>query len=205
MLEEENKKQNLVSRKSLAEEICKHVQDSLEANQFIDISGQNLVDIGSGAGFPGLILSISRPDCKVTLVESDRKKARFLSKVAAELALANVIVANERAEVLGQQQGFREQFQLCTSRAVAALNVLLELALPLLAVGGQAIFWKGRNYQQELDAAQQALQILGGAVVKKHHYNLLAERDRVLLVVEKTMPTPKRYPRRPGIPAKRPL
>ena len=153
MLEEENKKQNLVSRKSLAEEICKHVQDSLEANQFIDISGQNLVDIGSGAGFPGLILSISRPDCKVTLVESDRKKARFLSKVAAELALANVIVANERAEVLGQQQGFREQFQLCTSRAVAALNVLLELALPLLAVGGQAIFWKGRNYQQELDAA----------------------------------------------------
>jgi len=205
MLKEENKYQNLVSRKSLAEEIYKHVEDSLQLNQLIDISDKTLVDIGSGAGFPGLILAISHPDCKVTLVESDRKKARFLNNVTHELQLSNVTIATERAEVLGHQEGFREQFQLCTSRAVAALNVLLELSLPLLVVGGQAILWKGRNYQQEIDAAQQALQILGGIVVKKHHYNLLQERDRVLLVVEKTMPTPERYPRRPGIPTKRPL
>ncbi|HCF51016.1 MAG TPA: 16S rRNA (guanine(527)-N(7))-methyltransferase RsmG [Syntrophomonas sp.] len=205
ILKEENKKQNLVSRKSLAEEIDKHVEDSLQANQLMDISGKRLVDIGSGAGFPGLILAISRPDCQVTLVESDRKKAQFLNNVAAKLQLSNVAVVPERAEILGHQEGFREQFQLCTSRAVAALNVLLELSLPLLTVGGQAVIWKGRNYQQEIDEAQHALQTLGGVLVKQHDYTLMQERDRILLVVKKTTPTPARYPRRPGIPAKRPL
>jgi 16S rRNA (guanine527-N7)-methyltransferase len=205
ILKEENKKQNLVSRKSLAEEIDKHVEDSLQANQLMDISGKRLVDIGSGAGFPGLILAISRPDCQVTLVESDRKKAQFLNNVAAKLQLSNVAVVPERAEILGHQEGFREQFQLCTSRAVAALNVLLELSLPLLTVGGQAVIWKGRNYQQEIDEAQHALQTLGGVLVEQHDYTLMQERDRILLVVKKTTPTPARYPRRPGIPAKRPL
>ena len=205
ILKEENKKQNLVSRKSLAEEIDKHVEDSLQANQLMDISGKRLVDIGSGAGFPGLILAISRPDCQVTLVESDRKKAQFLNNVAAKLQLSNVAVVPERAEILGHQEGFREQFQLCTSRAVAALNVLLELSLPLLTVGGQAVIWKGRNYQQEIDEAQHALQTLRGVLVKQHDYTLMQERDRILLVVKKTTPTPARYPRRPGIPAKRPL
>jgi 16S rRNA (guanine527-N7)-methyltransferase len=205
MLRRENTRHNLVSRKSLEEEIYKHVEDSLQLNQYIDISGQELVDIGSGAGFPGLILAISKPSCQVTLVESDRKKALFLNIAADELQLPNVLVAVERAEILGHKEGFREHYQLCTSRAVAALNILLELALPLLQTGGRAILWKGRNYQQEIKAAQNALNTLNGVVVGTHYYTLTQERDRVLLVVEKTMPAPEKYPRRPGIPAKRPL
>lgn len=205
LLQQENTRQNLVSRKSLSEEITKHIEDSLQIHQYIDISAKTLVDIGSGAGFPGLILAISRPDCEVTLVESDRKKAQFLSQVVDELQLSNVVVAVERAEVLGHNESFRGHFQLCTSRAVAAVNVLLELALPLLRVRGQALFWKGRNFQQEIKEAQKALEIMGGTVTGEHHYTLTQERDRVLLVIEKTLDTPARYPRRPGIPAKRPL
>ncbi len=205
LLRRENQRHNLVSRKSLEEEIHKHVEDSLQLNQYMDISGRSLVDIGSGAGFPGMILAISRPQCQVTLVESDRKKAQFLAQVVDELQLANVLVAGERAEVLGHKEGFRESFQLCSSRAVAALNVLLELALPLLQVGGQAVFWKGRNYQQELDRAQNALNTLGASVAGIYQYTLTQDRDRVLLLVEKSNATPVKYPRRPGIPAKRPL
>ncbi|MGI6433966.1 MAG: 16S rRNA (guanine(527)-N(7))-methyltransferase RsmG [Syntrophomonadaceae bacterium] len=205
LLREANTKHNLVSRKSLAEEIDKHIEDSLEVLKYCDISGFKLADIGSGAGFPGLILAISRPDCQVTLVESDRKKGQFLIEAAAQLQLANVQVAIERAEVLGHQEAYREQFQLCTSRAVAPLNILLELVLPLLRQDGEAIIWKGRNYQQEVAQAQKALQTLGGELVYRHRYSLMQERDRILLVVKKTTPTPERYPRRPGIPGKRPL
>lgn len=205
LLREANTKHNLVSRKSLAEEIYKHIEDSLEVHRYVDISGRTLVDIGSGAGFPGLILAISRPDCQVTLVESDRKKGQFLTEAAARLQLKNVVVAVERAEVLGHREACREQFQLCTSRAVAPLNILLELVLPLLSLGGYAVIWKGRNYQQEVAQAQQALQTLGGLLVDQHRYSLMQDRDRVLLVVKKTAPTPPCYPRRPGIPGKRPL
>ncbi len=200
-----NQKQNLVSRKSIAKDIDKHIQDSLEPLKYYDLSGKRLLDVGSGAGFPGLILAISSPFCQVTLLESDRKKGQFLAETAQQLDLSNVRVIMERAEVLGQQQGHREQYQLSSSRAVAPLNILLEYVLPLLEKGGKAMIWKGRNYQQELLQAQNALQTLGGEVLEQHRYTLMQERDRILLVVKKVNPSPPRYPRRAGIPAKRPL
>lgn len=200
-----NRKQNLVSRKSLTEEIDKHIEDSLEVLEYCDISGRSLIDVGSGAGFPGLLLGMKCPDCQVTLVESDRKKGQFLSEVVQQLDLGNVEVVVERAEILGQLEAYRGKYQLSTSRAVAPLNILLELVLPLLEKGGKAIIWKGRNYQQEEAQAQKALQVLGGEIIHRHRYSLIKERDRILLVVKKTAITPPGYPRRPGIPGKRPL
>lgn len=201
----ENEKQNLVSRKTIREELDKHIEDSLKIAEYISFDGQALIDIGSGAGFPGMILAIHHPDCQVTLVESDRKKSDFLLRVGKALGLHNVEVVTERAEFLGQQPTHRERYTLCTSRAVAALNTLAELTLPLVGVGGKAIYWKGRNHLQEIEAARDAVLILGGEIETIHGYSLVQPRDRVIIVVRKVLPTPPKYPRRPGIPAKRPL
>lgn len=201
----ENQKQNLVSRKTIGDELDKHIEDSLKIAEYVSLDGQTLIDIGSGAGFPGMILAIHHPDCQVTLVESDRKKSDFLIRVGKSLELHNVEVITERAEILGQQPAHRERYTLCTSRAVASLNALVELSLPLVRVGGKAVYWKGRNHPQEIEAAGNAMLILGGEIQTIHGYSLVQERDRVLIVVRKVLPTPGKYPRRPGIPVKRPL
>ncbi|MDD3898399.1 MAG: 16S rRNA (guanine(527)-N(7))-methyltransferase RsmG [Syntrophomonadaceae bacterium] len=205
MLTLENQRQNLISRKNVAYEIDKHIEDSLKITDLLDLTGEKLVDIGSGAGFPGMIIAIACPQAEITLVESDHKKSQFLMEVARELALTNVAVICARVEELGQDSGYRGSFSLCSSRAVASMNVLLEYGLPLLCPGGRLLLWKGRNYQQEIDQAQNALAILGGTLEEVYCYTLMEERDRALIVVRKEKPTPEKYPRRVGIPAKRPL
>ncbi|MDD2373205.1 MAG: 16S rRNA (guanine(527)-N(7))-methyltransferase RsmG [Syntrophomonadaceae bacterium] len=205
MLTLENQRQNLISRKNVAYEIDKHIEDSLKITDLLDLTGEKLVDIGSGAGFPGMIIAIACPQAEITLVESDHKKSQFLMEVARELALTNVAVICARVEELGQDSGYRGSFSLCSSRAVASMNVLLEYGLPLLCPGGRLLLWKGRNYQQEIDQAQNALAILGGTLEEVNCYTLMEERDRALIVVRKEKPTPEKYPRRVGIPAKRPL
>ncbi|MGI5879986.1 MAG: 16S rRNA (guanine(527)-N(7))-methyltransferase RsmG [Syntrophomonadaceae bacterium] len=205
LLIEENTRQNLVSRKSIDSELDMHIQDSLVIKNYLNINRQKLIDIGSGAGFPGLILAIHYPEASFTLVESDKKKSTFLSRVVQEIGLKNTVVINHRVEELGQDGNFRERFDICTARAVAPMQVLLEYGIPLLKTGGCLALWKGKNYAAEIETARTALTVLQSEVEEVFHYNLIGERDRAIVLIRKNQSTPAIYPRRVGIPAKRPL
>src|SRR5665647_954335 len=201
----ENEKQNLVSRKAGSEEIEQHIRDSLQLLEWVNLVNLEVIDIGSGAGFPGLILAMACPQSRFTLLESDLKKSGFLKMVIEELGLENVLVIRERAEVLGQDRQYRNSYDVCTNRAVAAMSVVLEYGIPLIKRGGRVFLWKGRNYQQEIAEAEVALEILGGKIEDVYLYNLRQERDRDIVAVEKVGRTPGQYPRRVGAPAKSPL
>ena len=175
----------------------KHFLDSLTALAVRGWTGrERVIDVGSGAGFPGLALRIARPDLAVTLVESVGKKARFLEEVRAALGLANVEVRNERAEALVQER--RESYDVGTARAVGTLGAVSEYLLPFLRVGGDAIVWKGRT-ESELPGARRALAAMGGELVSITTTAALGLDDllpgRALVIVRKTRPTPRRYPR----------
>lgn len=205
LLLDENTRQNLVSRKSIGQELDKHIQDSMIVLDYINLAGHKVLDIGSGAGFPGLILALYCPNAEFILLESDQKKSGFLQAAVNELQLGNVSVLSRRAEEIGHDEYFRENFDICTSRAVAAMNIVTEYGLPLLRIGGRLVLWKGRDYLEEIDRAEQAINLLGGQVIEVFTYNLMQERDRAIIVVQKCQPTPGKYPRRTGIPNKRPL
>ncbi len=202
---QENEKQNLISRKTALSEVDKHILDSLALRQFVSLAGEKVIDIGSGAGFPGLVLGLVSRETSVTLLESDLRKSIFLADTAAALSSENITVVRERAEILGQNPKYREHYTLCTSRAVASTRILLEYALPLLTGGGRLYLWKGPKYEKELDEATNALKILGGAFEKAHHYTLEDGEERYLVQIKKIQQTPAKYPRKNGIPAKRPL
>jgi 16S rRNA (guanine527-N7)-methyltransferase len=165
-----------------------------------------LIDVGSGAGFPGLPLKILFPTLKLTLVESVAKKARFLEHVAGELGLRDVTIVADRAEAVGREAAYRERYDWAVARAVAELRVLVELLLPLCRVGGAALAQKGESAATEVAAASEAIAVLGGGEARISTIQL-PETDQVhyLVVIPKVRPTGDRYPRRPGIPAKRPL
>jgi 16S rRNA (guanine527-N7)-methyltransferase len=155
-----------------------------------------VVDLGSGSGTPGIAIAVVRPGVRVLLVEASRKRAGFLGIVLRELELANADVVHARAEVLGRAPVHREQHDAVTARAVASVPVLAELALPLIRVGGLAVFPKGSHAAEEAAAAAKVLALLGGAA------DVLGSG---MIVVRKVAPTPPLYPRRPGVPARRPL
>lgn len=165
------------------------------------------VDIGAGAGFPGLPLRIVRPDLRLTLVESSRKKAEFLRHVAGALELDGVTVLAARAEDVGRDPAHREGYHVALARAVADLRVLVEYALPLLRVGGVFIAQKtAAAAPVEIESAGHALEVHGGVVRDVVEVSLPGLREpRALIVVAKVTPTPDRYPRRAGMPAQRPL
>lgn len=201
----ENQKQNLVSRRSTKEELKQHVIDSLKVLEMICLDGLEVIDIGSGAGFPGLVLAIYSPRASFSLVEADQKKNAFLQRVTRELGLSNVRILLARAEALGRDQEHRQFYDICTSRAVAPIRVMLEYGLPLLKIGGSLLLWKGPGYPQEMEEAGTALRVLGGKVNRVFLYQLGQGRERSIVELEKEGPTPERFPRRVGIPAKRPL
>lgn len=201
----ENEKQNLISRQAGREDVLSHIEDSLAILKYISLSGRRVIDIGSGAGFPAIVLAMHCDDAQFVLVESDLKKSSFLESCREQLDLHNVQVVRARAEETGQDQQFRAQFDYCSSRAVAAMNIMLEYGLPLLKTGGKMLLWKGINYQAEIDAAHHALQILKAGVETVYTYPLPGERQRTIVVVNKQAATPPQYPRRVGIPLKRPL
>lgn len=185
----------------------RHFLDSLAcATVTGPLNGRSLIDVGSGAGFPGLPLKILFPQLRLTLVDSVVKKARFLELAAAELGLREVNVVADRAEVLGQDPAFREQFDWAAARAVAELRVLAEYLLPLCRVGGAMLAQKGESAPSEAGAAAGAIARLGGGEARLTTVSL-PETDQLhfLVVVPKTQATDRRYPRRPGLPAKRPL
>jgi 16S rRNA (guanine527-N7)-methyltransferase len=165
----------------------------------------NLIDIGSGAGFPGLPLKILRPTLYLTLVESVHKKAAFLRHIVAELGLTGVEVVSARAEVLGQQMEHREVYDVATARAVAALPTLAEYCLPLCRVGGRFLAPKSAALGDELRAAEGALRLLGGRVATVEPVAIPGLPPRTIVVVAKDAPTPAAYPRRTGVPERKPL
>ncbi|HZK86641.1 MAG TPA: 16S rRNA (guanine(527)-N(7))-methyltransferase RsmG [Syntrophomonas sp.] len=201
----ENEKQNLISRQAGREDVLSHIEDSLAVLNFISLEGKRVIDIGSGAGFPALVLAIYCPQTAFTLIEADLKKSSFLQASCDHLGLSNVQIVRARAEELGQDPLYRGQYDCCSSRAVAAMNVMLEYGIPLLKPGGQILLWKGKNVQSEVDLAQKALTILQAGVEAIYHYILTGNKDRAIVVVKKEADTPQQYPRRVGMPAKRPL
>ena len=166
--------------------------------------GIRLIDVGTGAGFPGLALAVARPDFQVTLLEAQGKRCQFLRAVCDELDLSNVTVIQERAEVSGHAEGHREAYDLAVARAVAPLNVLCEYLLPFVKPGGYALCWKGPAVSDEMEDGAAAARKLGGSV--EAPVTLAWEGENHLLVpVRKTETTLPQYPRKNGIPAKRPL
>lgn len=205
LLMAENQRQNLVSRRTIEADFDKHVQDSLQVLEYTSLDGLKTVDLGSGAGFPGLLLAIKCPAAEFTLIESDQKKSGFLNRAVADLGLDHVQVINRRVEEMGRDRMFREQYDVVTARAVAGMNVLLEYGVPLLKPGGCGWFWKGIQVEEEIEQARKALKVLQARVEAIHWYRLQQERDRALVRIVKEEATPDAYPRRVGIPSKRPL
>ncbi len=202
LLLDANQRFNLTTITDPAQAWMRHIFDSLTLLPLvIQTRATTLIDIGSGGGAPGVPLAIVLPAVEITLLEATAKKARFLEAAARELALANVRVVSDRAETVGQDaEAFREHFDVVSNRAVGPLNVVLELAMPLVRVGGLVLAIKGAKAQQELDQAGEALNRLHGKVVAMHR-----TRTGTIVVIEKLRPTPKRYPRAPGEPRRAPL
>ncbi len=170
-----------------------------------DLNGRALIDVGTGAGFPGLPLKILYPELRLTLAESVAKKTDFLLVVAAELGFDDVVILAERAEVLGQAAAHRARYDWAVARGVAEMRVLLEYLLPLCRVGGQTLAQKGENAAQETAVAAEAITILGGGSAQIILAPSPPERPHYLVVVPKVKATPAAYPRRPGMAGKRPL
>ncbi len=200
-----NERVNLTAITGEREIATRHFLDSLRCALSWGAPPASLVDIGAGAGFPGLPLKILRPELRLTLSESVAKKAAFLEHIAAELGLEGVEVTTARAEVLGRDPAHRERYDLALARAVAELRVLAEYCLPLCRVGGRFLAPKGGQIEPELAAAQTALAALGGRIVASEPVELPGVEPRTLVVIDKVAPTPATYPRAPGIPSKRPL
>jgi 16S rRNA (guanine527-N7)-methyltransferase len=187
----------------------RHFLDSLTVALAFDSlthKGTRLLDVGAGAGFPGLPLGIAFPEIRVTLLEATGKKVEFLRHVISALNLNNVSVINGRAEEIAHQPVYREQFDIVTARALAELPALLELTLPFCRLRGRIIAQKKGPLDVELASATKALAVLGGKLSDVKMVTLPELPDeRCLVIVEKVAPTPPKYPRRPGMPAKKPL
>ena len=172
-----------------------------------DLTGQQIIDVGTGAGFPGIPLAILFPQNLVTLVESTRKKADFCQEVAVQLGLGGIEVVTARIEDVGQHQDYREQYDWATARGLAAMPTLMEYLLPLVKVGGTALAQKGEDAHTETDQAQNAFELLGGelkGVIEAPRLDE-GETSRHLVMIKKITPTPEGYPRKVGRPAKRPI
>lgn len=181
-----------------------HILDSLLCLRAGIPPDSSVLDVGSGAGLPGIPLAIARPDLEVTLLEAVSKKVAFLEIVAAELGLSVQVVAS-RAEEAARQPRLRERFDVVVARAVAPLPVLSELTLPFVRVGGKAVLLKGPGVAREVDSGQRAAVALGGGDVRVIPAELPGRARRALVEIAKVTSTPLAYPRRPGMPAKRPL
>lgn len=208
-LVETNKVMNLTSITEEDQVYLKHFYDSIVLG-FVDDKllheELTLCDVGSGAGFPSLPLKIINPNLKITIVDSLNKRIKFLDGLVAKLGLEDVSLVHGRAEEVGKNPQFRESFDVVTARAVAAMNVLTEFCLPLVKVGGQFVAMKSEKAPEELETAQYAIQTLGGEIKRQESVELPNDAGvRNFIFVKKINKTPKKYPRKPGTPAKKPL
>lgn len=207
MLVEWNEVMNLTAITEYSEVMKKHFIDSITINKVIDTSkNYSVIDVGCGAGFPGLALKIAYPNLKITLLDSLNKRINFLNEVIQKLNLKDIEAVHGRAEDFAKPGKMRESFDIAVSRAVANLSTLSEYCLPFVKVGGLFIPYKSEKVAEEIVASKKALSILGGNLEKQVEFTLPdTDYYRNLLVIKKNKSTPNKFPRKAGLPSKEPI
>ena len=207
MLIDTNKVMNLTTITEYSEVVIKHFADSAAIGCITDMNGNiDLIDVGTGAGFPGIVLKIVYPQLSVVLLDSLNKRVNFLKNVITELGLTGISAIHGRAEDIARNKDYREKFDLCVSRAVANLSSLSEYCLPFVKVGGRFIPYKEDGCDEEVKTASKAVNILGGKIRKIESY-VIPDTDicRKFVVIDKLRNTSAKYPRKAGLPTKEPL
>lgn len=208
LLIEWNSFMNLTAITEYKEVLKKHFVDSLSLIKAYPLQDCDIkiIDVGTGAGFPGIPLKIAFPELRITLMDSLNKRVKFLNEVIERLQLKDIEAYHSRAEDLAREQEHRENYDLCVSRAVANLSTLSEYCMPFIKTGGNFISYKAEKVTDEIKSAEGALKILGGKIIKQTEFCLpYSEIYRNLITVEKIKSTPRKYPRKAGLPAKEPL
>lgn len=207
LLIEWNKVMNLTTITDYDEVNEKHFIDSLSIVKILDfLDIKTVIDVGTGAGFPGIPLKIVFPHLKIVLLDSLQKRVNFLDTVINEIGLNSIITLHGRAEDFARKSEYREQFDLCVSRAVANLSVLSEYCIPYVKKGGIFIAYKSGNMQEELKQSEIAVKVLGGSIENVEKFNLpQSEIERSLILIRKRKSTEKEYPRKAGVPVKNPI
>lgn len=207
ILIEKNKVMNLTGITEFHEVIIKHFIDSLSIVKIMDMNSvSNMIDMGTGAGFPGIPIKIMFPEINVVLMDSLNKRIKFLEEASTVCNLHNISFVHGRAEELGRNKDYREQFDLCVSRAVANLSVLAEYCMPFVNVGGNFVCFKSGNSEEEIQNATNAIKLLSGKIENRVNF-FLPESDfsRTLLKIKKERNIARAYPRKAGTPSKNPL
>ena len=207
VLVEWNEKMNLTAITDAPSVYLKHFYDSITSAFYVDFTKfESVCDVGAGAGFPSIPLKIIYPHLHVTIVDSLNKRITFLNHLASELKLEKVAFVHARAEEFGRNPKYREQFDVVTARAVARLSVLSELCIPLAKQGGLFVSMKGAAASEEMADATRAVKLLGAVLQDEHEFLLPEENsERHIFIFEKKKQTPKKYPRKPGVPNKTPI
>ena len=207
MLVDTNKVMNLTAITEYSEVVIKHFADSAAIGCITDMNGNiDVIDVGTGAGFPGIVLKIVYPQLSVVLLDSLNKRVNFLKNVITELGLTDISAIHGRAEDIARNKDYREKFDLCVSRAVANMSSLSEYCLPFVKVGGRFISYKADGCDEEVKTASKAVNILGGKIRKIESY-VIPDTDicRKFVVIDKLRNTSAKYPRKAGLPTKEPL
>ncbi|ADZ85937.1 16S rRNA (guanine(527)-N(7))-methyltransferase RsmG [Cellulosilyticum lentocellum] len=207
LLQEWNEKMNLTAITEDREVMTKHFLDCMTIQKAIDMNTQKtVIDIGTGAGFPGLVIKIAFPHLELTLVDALKKRLTFLEEVINQLGLKGIKCIHSRAEDLGKNKAYREGFDICASRAVANLAVLSEYTLPFVKIDGYLMALKGQKIEEELEQGKKAIKILGGQLEEVIHAGVpFTELDHKIAKIRKVKPTATKYPRKAGEPTKAPL
>lgn len=206
LLIEWNEKINLTAIVEPGQVITKHFLDSLTILNYIGTKQQKIIDVGTGAGFPGIPIKIMDDLSEITLIDSLNKRINFLQEVINKNNLKNIRAIHGRAEDFGQDKLYREKYDVCVARAVAPMNILVEYLLPFTRVNGICICMKGANIEEELEEAKKAINLLGGKIEKVESFGLSGSEDRRnIIIIRKISKTPKQYPRKAGTAKKYPI